>query len=202
MRRPTKVPGSGTPLYSRPARAPAPRALVELEGDILRLGLSDGRWRSLLLDGARFAARDAACTQRFVRHLKLYLIDGRADLITPPDEGAIAPRAAQLPGVPEDSIVVDAGAWETLVDWLRSGGRLGGRTIAELARLACIASTQFAITVGEWAARVALEGGWERSGPMRSGLDPRESLRPLEEAAWRSPSAAEALVAAMSFAAR
>jgi hypothetical protein len=189
--------GPGTPLYKRNPQPRTPRACVELEGDVLRLGLADGRWRSLGLDGARFAARDAACAQRFVRHLKLYLVDGRADLITPPDEGAIAPRAAQLPGVPEDATVVEAGDWEMVTDWMRSGGRLGGRSIAELARLCCIASAQFAITVGEWAARLALEG-WEQNGPMRSGCDPRESLRPLEEAAARSPRAAEALVAALA----
>jgi hypothetical protein len=179
-------------------RARAPRARIELEGDVLRVGLADGRWRNLTLDGARFAARDAACAQRFVRHLKLYLVDGRADLITPPDEGAIAPRAAQLPGVPEDAFVVETSTWESVVDWMRSGGRLGGWTIAELARLCCIASAQFAITVGEWAARVALDAAWEQGGPMRSGCDPRWSLRPLEEAAAHSPRAADALVAALA----
>jgi hypothetical protein len=193
------LPDPGTPLYKRAPRTRPPRARVELEGDVLRIGLADGRWRNLTLDGARFAVRDAACTHRFVRHLKLYLVDGRADVITPPDEGAIAPRAAQLPGVPEDAIIVEAGEWEMVVDWMLSGGRMGGRTIAELARLCRIASAQFAITVGEWAARVALDAAAEQGGPMRSGCDPKVSLRPLEEAASRSPRAAEALLAALAF---
>ncbi len=198
MRRPTTVCGAGTPLYKRPLPERPPRARIELEGDVLRVGMGEEGWRNLTLDGARFAARDAACAQRFVRHLKLYLVDGRADLITPPDEGAIAPRAAQLPGVPEDAIVVDSPAWEAVVDWMRTGGRLGGRTIAELARLCRIASAQFAVTVGEWAARVAIESSWERSGPMRSGADPRDCLQPLADEASRTPRAAEAWLAAMA----
>jgi len=84
------------------------------------------------------------------------------------------------------------------VDWLRGGGRPGGRTVAELACLACIATSQFAMTLGEWAAQVAHEMTWERQGPMRSGAALRHPLRPLEEAASRSASAAEALVAALS----
>jgi hypothetical protein len=183
-------------LYKAQRRQP--RARLELERDILRICLPDGRWRPLFLNGARFAVRDAARGRRFVRHLKLYLTDGRADLITPPDEGAIAPRAAQLPGVPDGAITVDRDGFEAVADWLQGGGRLGGRTVAELARLASIASAQFAITLGEWAAQVAMEMTWDRRGPLRGGSDLRHPLRPLEEAANRHPRAAEALVAALS----
>lgn len=184
-------------LYAKPP-AHSVRARVELARDVLFLELPDGRNRSMLLNGARFAVRDATRARRFVRHLKIYLADGRADLITPPEEGCIAPRAAQLPGVPDDAIIVEAHAWEAVVDWLEGGGRLGGRTIAELARLAAIASAQFAITLGEWAAQVALEMTWERRGPLRGGSEVHHSLRPLEEAANRHPRAADALVAALS----
>lgn len=162
------------------------------------LTLADGHWRGLQLHGARFFVRDAAYVQRFVRHLSLWLSEGRADLITPPDEGAIAPRAAGLPVVPDHAIVLDAPVWEAAVEWVRGGGRLGGRTVAELARIACIATPQFAIIIGEWAAEVAAEMSWERVGPMRGGGDLRHSLRPLHEAARRSPRAAEALTAAMA----
>lgn len=161
--------------------------------------MPDGRCRTLFLNGSRYAVRDAAHAQRFVRHLKLYLRGDRADLITPPDEGAIAPRAAQLPGVPDDSVVVDIHAFEAVADWIEGGGRLAGRTVAELARLAAVASAPFAITLGEWAAQVALEMSWERRrGPMRVAGDLRHSLRPLELAAHDYPRAAEALVAALS----
>jgi len=185
-------------LYSK-AHARVARARVELEQDVLYLRTADGRLQSLVLNGARFAVRDATRAQRFVRHLKLYLVEGRADLITPPDEGAIAPRAAQLPVAPDGAVVVHAYAWDAVVDWLRGGGRLGGRTIAELARLAAVATPQFAITLGEWAAQVAMELTWERRGPMRTcGSDVIGSLRPLEEAARVHPSAADALIAALS----
>lgn len=164
--------------------------------------MPDGRSRTLFLNGSRFAVRDAACSQRFVRHLKLYLRGERADLITPPDEGSIAPRAAQLPGVPDDSLIVDRAAWEAVADWMAGGGRLGGRSIAELARLACVATAQFALVLGEWAAQVAIEMSWERRGPMRVAGDVRHSLRPLELAAGHNPRAAEALVAALSHTSR
>lgn len=184
-------------LYAKPP-AHSARARVELARDVLFLEMPDGRSRTMLLNGARFAVRDATRARRFVRHLKLYLADGRADLITPPEEGCIAPRAAQLPDVPDDATIVDAHAWEALVDWLQGGGRLGGRSIGELARLAAIASAQFAITLGEWAAQVAFEMTWERRGPLRGGSELQHSLRPLEEAANRHPRAADALIAALS----
>jgi hypothetical protein len=185
-------------LYSHVSRMRHPRAALELERDRFLLTLADGRWRGLHLHGARFFVRDASYTQRFVRHLALWMPEGRADLITPPDEGAIAPRAAGLPVVPEPAIVLEAPVWEAAVEWMRGGGRLGGRTVGELARIACIATAQFAIAIGEWAAEVAAEMSWERVGPMRSGGDMRHSLRPLHEAARRSPRAADALTAAMA----
>lgn len=158
----------------------------------------DGKWQRIPLHGSRFHVGDAACNQRFVRHLTIETPRQRANLITPPDEGAIAPRAAGLPGVPADVAVVEAPAWEVLVDWLRGGGRLGRLTMAELARLCCVATPQFAIDIGERAAQVAVEMIWERCGPMRDSGGMINSLRPLEEAARRSPRATDALVAALA----
>ncbi len=175
-----------------------PLVRVELERDALLLTWPDGNRRLVALNGARVAVRDATACQRFVRHLAIIGQHGRTDLITPPERGTIAPRAAGLPGVPEDAAVVESGEWETVADWVNGGGRPGGRTVADLARLACIATSQFAITLGEWAAQVAHEMTWERQGPMRSGAGLRHSLRPLEEAAARSARAGEALVAALS----
>ncbi len=184
-------------LYRRAVRRP-PRARLELEASSLVVTIAEGRVRRIGLNGARFVVRDATRDQRFVRHLTLLLPAERVDLMTPSEEGAIAPRAARLPGVPKDAIVVEVAAWEAAVDWLQSGGRLGGRTVTELARLACAATPQFAIAIGEWAAQVAVEMTWERAGPMRGGGELRELLRPLEAAATRSARAADALVAALA----
>jgi len=94
-------------LYPQAAGYRAPLARVELERDALLLTEPDGRWRRVALNGARFVVRDAARSQRFVRHLGIYTRNERADLITPPEHGAIAPRAARLPGVPDGAAVVD-----------------------------------------------------------------------------------------------
>jgi hypothetical protein len=183
-------------------RAPAPRTQVELARDDLFLSFPDGRWQRVALHGCRFRVGDAACQQRFVRRIALESERERADLITPPELGAIAPRAAGVPGVAQDAAVVETSCWETLADWLLSGGRLAGRTVAELARLACVATPQFAVIIGGLAARVACEMSWERCGPMRgSGGKPGDALRPLAEAARTSPRAADALMAARAAAA-
>lgn len=154
--------------------------------------------RRVGLNGARFTIRDAACEQRFVRHLRLHLPGEVVELITPPDEGAIAPRAARLPRVPETLTIVNAGAWEALADWLASRGRLAGRTMTDLARLALIATPQFAIAIGEFAGELAVELNCLAANPMRTSASLRESLRPLEQAARHSPRVADALVAALS----
>jgi hypothetical protein len=100
--------------------------------------------------------------------------------------------------VPRASFIVAGAVWDTVVGWIRGGGRLGGRTIVELARLACVATPTFAIAIGECVAHVAAELTWERLGPMRGGGSFVQMLQPLEEAAAGSPRAAEALVAAMA----
>lgn len=187
-------------LYSRPKKARYARCTVELEPHVLRIYSPDGQCRRLYLDGACFSVRDAACEQRFVRHLILQLHGEVADLITPPDEGAIAPRAARLPSISASTTIIDSGALDTVADWLQGRGRLSGRTIAELARLAVIASPQFAIMIGEWAGQMAVESLLDRLNvtPMRTSASVRDSLRPLELAARTSPRVADALVAALS----
>jgi hypothetical protein len=192
------------PAARLPPRAQLPlrrsaRSAVELEHDRLLISAPDGGRVALDLRWARFVVRDASAASRFVRELSVECASGAVCFITPPEEGAIAPRALGLPPAPSDSIVLDPNVWETLADWLRGGGRLSGRTIRELARFARVATSPFAIAIGEVAARVAREMTWERGGPMRSSaLDPRELLRPLEEAARDSARAADALVAALA----
>lgn len=179
-------------------RLRGPRGRVEVERAHLLIIMADGRKRRIALEGVQFEIRDAASASRFVRHLILHPVGDRVDLITPPDEGTIAPRVARMPEVPDNVVIIDIKDWEVVADWLRSGGRLGGRTVADLARLACVASPRFAVVIGEWAAEVAHEMTWERIGPMRASGDARHTLRPLEEAATRSARAADALVAALS----
>lgn len=188
--------GKCTALYSNSLPAPARRTQVELARDDLFLSFPDGRWERMHLHGCCFRAGDAACSQRFVRHLVLENGWLRIDLITPPERGAIAPRAAGIPSAPRDAAVIEPGAWEVLADWLHSGGRLAGRTVADLARLACVATPQFAVIIGELAARVAAELSWERCGPMRGSGGIINALAPLVDAARTSPRAADALMAA------
>jgi hypothetical protein len=177
------------------------RTRVEIGGGELFLTLPDGRERAFALEGADLAVGDATFTQRFVRHIHLETGYGELDLITPPEQGAIAPRAAQLPRAPDDAGVVDRAAFDTLVEWLVGGGRLGGRTIEDLARLSRLASPAFAVVIGERAGQLAIEGTWPYGGPMRGGGlgdDLRRRLQPLEAAARDSERAGEALVAALS----
>jgi hypothetical protein len=190
--------GTRAPLYARAAPRPSAKALLEIEESVLHLTTPEGRTMRVGLAGAQFTVSDATRSQRFVRHLALRVGQQGLDLITPPEQGAIAPRALRLPVAPEHAIVIDTGVWETTVGWLQSGGRLHGLTIYELARLACVATSQFAVAIGERAASIASDMMWERRGPMRSGGDLRNTLQPFEEAARRSVRAAEALMAALA----
>lgn len=195
-------------LYRDEAR-PVPRAEVVLEPGQLTLHLPGGGVRAIALDGCAALTADAASRRRFVRML---ILDGtgahghddarvqRLVAITPPDRGAIAPRAIRLPEAPVDATVIENDAFDALVDWLMCGGRLAGYSVAELARLSRIASPQFAALIGEVAAQVAIDMVWEASGPWRGGVEVEHALRPLHDASRSSVRAAEALVAALSIA--
>ncbi|MCA9675675.1 MAG: hypothetical protein KC464_11610, partial [Myxococcales bacterium] len=144
-------------LYRDLTRVAAPRAGVVLAWSELTLDLADGGTRWLDLDGCATDVSDAAFRSRFVRMLVLERRGERLALITPPDRGAIAPRAAHLPAAPEEAVVIDEPSWQIVVDWIARGGRLAGWTVAELARLATIATPTFALVIGEVAAQVAFE---------------------------------------------
>lgn len=177
------------------------RTRVEIGGRALHLTLPDGRAREFGLAGTDLAVADATFARRFVRHMRLWSSAEAVQFITPPEEGAIAPRAAQLPRAPEDAGIIDRHTFDTVHEWVVSGGRLGGRTIEELARLARLATSAFAAVIGERAAQMAVETIWPFGGPMRGGAtgdDVRRQLRPLEVAARDSDRAAEALVAALA----
>jgi len=139
--------------------------------------------------------------RRFVRMIELERDGERVVVITPPDHGAVAPNVVLVPEAPSDAAIIDELSWEALADWLLGGGRLAACSIADLARLACIATPQFAVLIGEVAAQRALEHVWDASGPLRGGGDLDSVLQPLVDAAKHSTRASEALVSALSHAA-
>ncbi len=152
-------------------------------------------------DAERDARLHARPERRFVRMLILERDHERHVIVTPPEEGAVAPSVVRLPEAPDDAAIIDAEAWQALADWLMSGGRLAGFAIADLARLAAIASPPFAVLIGEVAAQRALELVWAARGPLRGGFDLETILHPLVAAARQSARVAEALVAALAHAA-
>lgn len=185
-------------LYRDDSMRPHPRSEVVVEADRLSVVGPDGRERRFHLHGSTTLVVDAAASRRFVRMLIVERAGERATLITPPERGAIAPRAVRLPEAPGDAYVVEAEHWEPLVAWLAGGGRLAGCSVGELAQLTTIASPHFAILLGEVLAAAAMELVWEATGPWRGGIDLEHALRPLVDLARRSPRAADALVAALA----
>ena len=127
--------------------------------------------------------------------------DERIVVITPPDEGAVAPGVVRVPEAPSDAAILDDRVFDALADWLVGGGRLSACSISDLARLASIATPQFAVLIGEVAAQRALEYVWTESGPLRGGFDLDSALQPLIDAAKTSARAGEALISALSHAA-
>lgn len=216
-----------TVLYRDPVPYRPARADVQLDSDVLVLLMPDGRVRRHALDGVAamtmdgFVAQPAArgsepeivrgrrgaqaasqrMLRRFVRMLVFERGGDRHVVITPPDHGAVAPNVVSVPEAPSDAAVVDMRAWDALSEWLLGGGRLSACSIADLARLACIATPQFAVLIGEVAAQRALEQVWAASGPLRGYMDLDAALQPLVDAAKSSPRASDALVSALSHAA-
>jgi hypothetical protein len=190
-----------TALYRDPEPWLPPRADVQLDSDTLYLRAEGRTYRHFLhgctpavLDGC-FVTRDQ---RRFVRML---VLDDRTVIITPPDRGAVAPHVVPVPEAPSDAWIVETHAWEVLAEWMLCGGRLGACTIDDLARLATIASREFASLIGEVAAQRAIELSWPMRGPLRGGTDLDIALQPFVEAARSSQRAAEALISAFAHAA-
>lgn len=198
-----------TALYTDPVPFRPARAEVHLEPDVLVLHMPDGRHHEHALDGTVSTATDgfvlaridARWERRFVRMLVLENGSDRTVVITPPDRGAVAPNVVRVPEAPSDAAIVDERPFDALADWLLRGGRLAACAISDLARLAAIASPQFAVLIGEVAAQRALELVWAARGPLRGGSDLESALQPLVDAARESPRAAEALVSALAHAA-
>jgi hypothetical protein len=203
-----------TALYHDPPPFRPARAEVQLDSDVLVLAMPDGRQRRHVLDGSAatlldgFVAARGARTRvearperRFVRMLVLDRGHERQVVITPPDHGAVAPNVVRLPEAPEEAAIVDDHAWDALTEWVMGGGRFAGCSIADLARLAAIATPQFAVVIGEVAAERALELVAAARGPLRGSSGIEAPLHPLAVAARQSARAAEALLAALAYAA-
>jgi hypothetical protein len=191
-----------TALYRDPEPWLPARAEVQLDADVLWLRMQDGRLRRHLLHGAEPYVIDGCfVTREHRRFVRMLVIDHDATIITPPERGAVAPIVVIVPEAPSTAWIVEQHAWDVLADWLLAGGRLGAYTIDELARLATIASSQFASLIGEVAAQRALELVWETRGPLRGGSDLEIALQPFVDAARMSARAAEALISAFAHAA-
>lgn len=166
--------------------------------------MPDGRWLRFSLDGCTPVASDgfmvARNERRFVRMLALEQLHARIVVITPPDQGAVAPNVVRVPEAPAEAAILDVADFDALSDWVLGGGRLAACAIVDLARLAVIASPQFAAVIGEVAAQRALELVWAARGPLRGGADLESALQPLTQAARHSQRAAEALMAALAHA--
>jgi len=199
-----------TALYRDPVPFRPARAELQLEPDVLVVWMPDGRHRRYPLDGCTPTVVDGFVAarvdhrhveRRFVRMLILEREYDRNVVITPPDQGSVAPNVVRLPEAPADAAIVDTRAWEALADWVMSGGRLAACAIVDLARLATIASSTFAVLIGEVAAQRALELIWATLSPLRGETDLDTALQPLVEMARHEPRAAEALIAALAHAA-
>lgn len=215
-----------TALYRDPVPYRPARAEVHLEANALLLAMPDGRIRRHHLDGVHATTSDGFVAERsargsselipldstvnvaprvlrrFVRMLVLERDGERCVVISPPEQGAVAPGVVRVPEAPHDAAIVDNDAWEALADWMLCGGRLASRSISDLARLATIATPHFAGLIGEIAAQRALELVWlDAAGPLRGGFDLDSVLQPLVDAAKSSARAGEALVSALSHAA-
>ena len=201
-----------TALYRDPAPFRPARAEVQLDSDVLLLIMPDGKLRRHELDGhvvtlldGLFMARGMPGVhtrpeRRFVRTLMLERDAERHVLITPPDHGAVAPNVVRLPEAPDDAAIVDDHAWEAVADWLVGGGRFAACSIADLARLAAVATPRFAALIGQVAAQLALEQVWATRGPLRGVGDLESALYPLIAAARQSVRVADALRAARAHA--
>jgi hypothetical protein len=199
-----------TALYQDPVPLRSARAKVQLEVDVLVVEMPNGWTQRHVLDGAVAITVDGFSTvrrdggrieRRFVRMLQLERAGRHAAVITPPEQGAVAPNVVRVPEAPADAAIVEGPIWDAIAEWLIGGGRLGALSVADLARLACIATPQFAALIGEVAAQRALDLVWVVTGPLRGMHDLDTALQPLSDAARHSTRAAEALVAALAHAA-
>lgn len=202
-----------TALYADPVPFRSARAEVQLDADVLVLRMPNGHVRRHVLHGMTATTIDGAVSvridvaehvhweRRFVRMLVLEGAGDRVVVITPPDRGAVAPNVVRVPEAPTEAAIVDDAAWEVLAEWVLCGGRLAACAMDDLARLAVIATPQFAALIGEVAAQRALELVWAERGPLRGASDFDDALQPLADAARISVRAGDALFAALAHAA-
>ena len=183
------------------------RAEVQLEPDALLVRLPHlpgGRRYALdgcdpiVIDGCVAVTRYGTTQRRFVRMLILDRASERQVMITPPDQGAVAPGVVRVPEAPSEAAILELRTWTAITDWVIGGGRFAACSIGELAALAAIATPQFAVLIGEVVAQRALELIAMASHPLRGGSDLDSIIQPLTDVARDSPQAAEALVSALA----
>ncbi len=131
-----------TALYLDPVPFKPARAEAQVDHDALVLRMPDGRTRRYGLDGCVAATLDGCVAiamhgpRRFVRMLILERGGERHVVITPPDQGAVAPGVVRVPEAPAGAPIVEIGAWDAISEWVLCGGRLAACSVGELARLA------------------------------------------------------------------
>ena len=81
-------------------------------------------------DGVVAAKHEWRVQRRFVRMLILEGGSAPVVVITPPEQGAVAPNVVRVPEAPPEAAIVDVRPWEALAEWLLSGGRLSACSIA------------------------------------------------------------------------
>ena len=93
-----------TALYRDPVAFRPARAYLQLEPDAVQLVMPDGRARRHELDGRVVSQLDGCYRdgrrRLFVRMLVLERWNERHTLITPPDQGAVAPSVVRVPQAP------------------------------------------------------------------------------------------------------
>lgn len=191
-----------TALYRDPVAFRPARAHLALEPDAVQLVMPDGRARRHELDGRIVSSLDGCYRDGrrrfFVHMLVLERWSERHTLISPPDKGAVAPSVVRVPEAPAEAAILDEEELDVLTKFAMSGGRIGGFSIADLARLAAIATPQFAVVIGEIAAERACELASLAVGMYRGAIDIEQALRPFAELSRTSARVADALVAALA----
>jgi len=105
-------------------------AKIQLEADVLVVEMPSGWTQRHVLDGAvasvadgfKLARRDGGrIERRFVRMLVLERAGRHVAVITPPEQGAVAPNVVRVPEAPHDAAIVDEPTWDALAEWLVGG---------------------------------------------------------------------------------
>src|SRR4051812_27737582 len=110
-----------TALYRDPVPFKSACAKVQLEAELLLVEMPDGWTRRHVLDGVTTTIGDGfthvqrsggRLERRFVRMLTLERAGRHVAVITPPEQGAVAPNVVRVPEAPHDAAIVEGPTWE------------------------------------------------------------------------------------------